>query len=474
MEMAPLVAASDSPGQRSNTSVRRMFVSLGSYNYRLFFAGQLVSNTGSWMQTMAEAWLVLTLTGSGAAVGATFAFRFLPVLLFGLWGGVIADRYDQRRLLIVTRSISAVVSAALWIVALTGVVQVWMVFALAIAAGFVMVVDEPAHHAFVEQMVGRNRLSNAVALHAAVKNSARITGPAISGLLVAATGTAWVFFVGAMSFLAGVAALAAMRRSELRTVPQPTERPRVREGIAYTWSLTEIRPTIVLVAVVGTFVYNFPTFLSILARDTFHGDAGLAGLLMAVLGGGTVIGALSAAHRSRQSSRTVLLAGGGLGISLVVASALPTQELVVVALIPVGALTVFFGSTSNAHVQAWSAPQFRGRVMSIYSLLTLGSTVVGGPLMGWVSQQWSARVGLGVAGVLTGVTATVLAVLERSDRRWRRPSSQAGGEEVGRGSCGNARVSKGWVTVLWTSTRQRTVLEPTRRMSARSRSCQGR
>ncbi len=398
-------------------AIRQTFGSLDSYNYRLYFGGELVSHTGSWMQTMAEAWLVLTMTHSGVAVGATFACRFLPVLLFGLWGGVIADRYNRRTVLLVTQALAGILAVALWLIVLTGVVHVWMVFALAIGLGFVTVVDQPAHHAFAEEMVGRDRLPNAVALNSAVANSARITGPALAGLLIASVGVAWVFFVNAVSFLAVVAALLAMHRTQLRSVDRSGERPRVREGLSYAWTITEIRGTIVLVAVVGTLVYNFPTFLTLLARDTFHGGAGLAGLLMGVLGTGTVIGALSAAHRSRQTARTVLVSAAALGLSLIVAATLPSEAAVTVALVPVGALAVFFGSISNAHMQMWSAHQFRGRVMAIYSLLTLGSTVVGGPFVGWVCQHWSPRVGLGVAGVATVVAAAGLAMPALVDRR---------------------------------------------------------
>ncbi|MEY2446678.1 MAG: hypothetical protein QOH79_154 [Acidimicrobiaceae bacterium] len=399
----------------TRAALRRTFSSLDTYNYRLFFTGELVSHTGSWMQSMAEAWLVLTLTHNGAAVGATFAFRFLPVLLFGLWGGAIADRYNRRTLLIVTQAAAAVLSLVLWLIVLTDVVQVWMVFALASALGCITVVDQPAHHAFVEEMVGRDKLSNAVALNSAVLNSARITGPAIAGLLIATAGEAWVFFVNAVSFAAVVGALVAMRRSELRPFDPPTTRPRVRDGLAYAWSITEIRATILLVGVVGTLVYNFPTTLTLMASDTFHGGAGLAGLLMAVLGVGTVIGALSAAHRSRQSTRTVLAAAAALGSSMVVAALLPTEALVIAALVPVGALAVFFGSTSNAHMQMWSAPHFRGRVMAIYSFLTLGSTVIGGPSIGWVCQHWNPRAGIGLAGAATVTAAAVLAVPRRRE-----------------------------------------------------------
>jgi MFS family permease len=402
--------------RRLRLAARRTFGSLDTYNYRLYFAGELVSHTGSWMQTMAEAWLVLTLTGSGVGVGATFAFRFLPVLLFGLWGGVVVDRFDRRKVLLVTQSAAAALALVLWLIVVTGVVQVWMVFALAFALGCVTVVDQPAHHSFVEQMVGRDRLPNAIALTSAVMNSARITGPALAGLMIATVGAGWAFFVNAISFLAVVAALVAMRRSELGDVPGRVQRPRVGEGLRYAWSISETRATILLVAVVGTLVYNFPTFITLLARMTFHGGAGLAGLLMGVLGGGTVVGALSAAHRARPTSRTVLGSAAALGLCLVATSVLPGEPAVTLALVPVGALAIFFGSTSNAHLQLWSLPHFRGRVMAIYSLLTLGSTVVGGPFVGWVCQHWGPRAGLGLAGAVTVVSAALLWLVPAGER----------------------------------------------------------
>ncbi len=409
------------PPRSVRGTLRRTFGSLDTHNYRLYFTGDLVSHVGSWMQTMAEAWLVLKLTGSGAAVGATFAFRFLPVLLFGLWGGTVADRFDRRKVLLVTQTLMAALAVALWLVVATGIVQVWMVFGLAIALGLVTVVDEPARQAFVEEMVGPDRLPNAVALTSAVGNSARITGPAAAGLLIATVGTSWVFFVNAVSFFAVVAALAAMHPADLHRAHRHADRPKVREGLVYAWSITEIRPTIVLVAVVGTLVYNFPTFLTLLAHDTFHGGAGLAGYLMALLGIGTVIGGLVAAARARPTSRTVVGAAALLGIVLLIAAITPARIETEVALVPVGALAVFFGSTANGHMQIWSAPQLRGRVMAIYSMSTLGTTVVGGPSVGWICQQWSPRVGLAFAGGATALAATVIAArtwaLDRGRRR---------------------------------------------------------
>jgi MFS family permease len=404
-------------GVGAREAARRTFGSLDTHNYRLYFFGDLVSHIGGWMQTMAEAWLVFTLTHNGAAVGATFGFRFLPVLLFGLWGGTIADRFDRRKILLVTQSAAAALAIVLWLIVRADVVQVWMVFALAVGLGLVTVIDEPARHAFLEEMVGRERVANAVALSSAVMNSARITGPALAGLLISSFGVAWVFFVNAVSFIAVLGALFAMRKSELKSLHLPTERPRIREGLVYAWGITEIRATIMLVGVVGTLVYNFPTFLTLMANDTFHGGAGLAGFLMALLGVGTVIGALTAAHRARPTSRTVVTAAALLGVSLLVAAALPSRLAFEVALIPLGALAVFFGSTANGHMQISSAPELRGRVMAIYMLLTLGTTVAGGPFIGWVCQHWTPRTGLGVAGFATLGAAMILAVPRRARLR---------------------------------------------------------
>ena len=393
-----------------------MFESLRSRNYRLFFVGALVSHTGGWMHNMAEAWLVLQLTDSGTAVGATFAFRFAPIFVLGLWGGSIVDRLDRRRVLVVTQLAQALLAAVLWALVATDVVEAWMVFAVALATGFVSVIDQPAHHAFVEEMVGPERVANAVALNSAVLNASRVTGPALAGLVIATAGTSWVFMSNAASFVAVVAALLAMDRGALRPLRREPHATGVRAGLAHTWGVTEMRATVVLVAVVGTLVYNFPTFITILAEDTFSGGAGVAGALMAVLGVGTIIGALTAAHRSRQSRRTVIFAAGLVGVALLVTAVIPLRPLLVASLVPTGACAVFFGATASAHMQASSAPQFRGRVMAVYSTLTLGATLVGGPLMGGVSDRWGARAGIGSAGLVTLVAAGVMAVVVRRGR----------------------------------------------------------
>jgi MFS family permease len=391
----------------------RTFRSLESRNYRLFFFGELISHTGGWMHAMAEAWLVYDITGDGAAVGATFAFRFAPVFVFGLWGGALADRFDRRRLLLRTQLALAALCCVLWVLVGSGATEVWMVYGIALAAGLVTVVEQPTHHAFVEEMVGPSLVANAVALNSAVVNSARITGPALAGLVVAMTGTSWVFLGNALSYLAAVAALLAMRPAELLPLRRDDAGARIRDGLAYVRRTPALHGTIALVAVVGTLVFNFPTFITLLAADTFDGGAGTAGVLMAILGAGTLVGALGAAHLERQSLRTVTTAAAYLGVVMVLAAVLPAPSLVAVALLPLGAGAVFFGATASGLMQEVSAPQFRGRVMSMYSMLTLGATIVGGPTMGAVSGRWGARAGIGTAGAATATAALLVAVLSR-------------------------------------------------------------
>jgi MFS family permease len=389
-------------------AMQRTFGSLRNRNFRLFFGSELVSYTGEWMQNMAEAWLVLQLTHNGAAVGATFAFRFLPVLLFGLWGGAVADRLDRRKLMLVTQSLAAVLAFALWAIVELGVAHVWMIYGLAAALGLVVVFDHPARNAFTEEMVGPELLPNAVALNSAVSNSARITGPAIAAILIGRYGVSWVFFVNGVSFIFVVAGLLLMRRRDLLPIHRHAEKPRVKDGLRYAWSVQDMRGTIIVLGVVGTLVWNFPTFMTLLAQRTLHGSASLAGTLMAILGVGTVIGALTAAHRAKTSARLVRVVALLLGASMLATAAAPNKPVVMLTLIPTGALAVMFGAVANSHMQSLSSREFRGRVMSIYSILGLGTTVVGGPFVGFVSQMWSPRFAIALAGGATVVTAALI------------------------------------------------------------------
>lgn len=388
----------------------RTFGSLRIFNFRRFFAGQIVSLSGTWMETVAEAWLVLQLTGSGVALGVTTALQFLPVLLGASWGGLLADRFSKRKLVMLTQATSALPALALWFLVASGSVEVWMVYALVFVRGSIKAVDNPTRQAFISEMVGTDRLANAVALNSALVNSARIFGPALAGVIIATSGVAPCFLINAISFSAVVLSLATMREDELEPRPASVQRGRgrLREALAYAWSTPSLKVPLLLAAVIGTLAYNFRVSLPLIAERSFHGDAAAYAALTTAMGVGAVIGALAAATRSRPTPR--LLSGAALvfGALILGVAAAPTLHVAIVLLVPMGAASILFASTANASLQIASAPEMRGRVMALYAMVFLGSAPIGGPLVGWVSAVLGARAGLalgGVAAVAAGAAA---------------------------------------------------------------------
>lgn len=396
------------------------FRSLRNRNYRLFFAGQLVSVVGTAMQVVAQAWLVLTLTGSGVALGVTAALQFLPMLVLGVWGGVVADRFDKRRVLIVTQVAFATLALALWALVVTGAVALWMVYVLALGLGLVAVVDMPTRQAFVTEMVGSEEVGNAVGLNSAVFNTGRLVGPAVAGVVIASLGVAPCFLVNAISYAAVLAGLCAMRPDELyRQAPVVAGPGQVRAGLRYVWSTPELRSTILLVAAVGTFGLNFTVGLPLLARFAFDGGPRLFGTLSSAMALGSLTGALVIAGRPRPTRRMLLGAAAAFGISTMIAAASPTPLTVGLVLVPTGVAAMLFLATANSTLQLTSDPAMRGRVMALYGLVFLGSTPLGGPLVGWVSEMWGARVGLALGGAVTLLAAGVAAAAT-AGRRWPR------------------------------------------------------
>ncbi|HEX2040308.1 MAG TPA: MFS transporter, partial [Acidimicrobiales bacterium] len=378
------------------------FRSLRIRNYRLFFTGQLVSLTGTWMQSVAMAWLVLRLGGGGTAVGTVAGLQFLPVLVAGPWGGLLADRVDKRRALIATQVFSGVPALALTIVTATGVVDIWMVFVASFLNGCAFVVDAPTRQAFVVEMVGEAELTNAIGLNSAMFNVARVVGPAIGGLLIPVVGIWPCFLLNTLSFAAVVGGLLAMRPEELLPVERaPRARGQLREGLRHVWSSTERRTLLVALAVVGLFALNTNVVLPLLARFTFDGDAGTLGTLTAVTGLGSLAGALGAAGRESPSPRLLVGSCALAAVALGSAGVAPTFWLVLVALALFGAGVMAFVVTTNALLQLSVDAAFRGRVMALYSLVLVGSTPIGGPLTGWVAEHFGARVALGAGGVGT-------------------------------------------------------------------------
>ena len=399
-------------------ATRYTFRAMSVRNYRLYFVGQLISMTGTWMQTIAQAWLVYELTGSGVALGVTTALQFTPMLLAGAWGGVVADRVDKRRLLIGTQVAGGFLALVLGTVTALGVVQLWMIYGLALALGAVNAIDNPARRALVGEMVGTEHLSNAVSLSSAMFTSARVVGPAVAGLVIAGAGVSWCFFANGLSFGAAIIAFTLMRKGEFfAVVPVPRRKGQLREGLRYAWSTPALRLPLVLTAVIGTLAWNFQVVLPLLAKETFGGDAGTFGAMYALMSVGSVVGALVTAHQARATRRFLLGAALAYGVVLVVAAVAPTLAIEMLVLVLVGGAGIGFTAMANGVLQTETAPEMRGRVMALFSVAFLGSTPIGGPIVGWVSEQLGPRAGLWLGGIATlAVTTVAIAGLRRRQR----------------------------------------------------------
>jgi MFS family permease len=392
-----------------SAAVARTFSSLRVPNYRRYFSGQVISITGNWMQIVGEMWLMVKLTGSGAAVGLTAGLQFLPILLFGAWGGLLADRLPKRRVLTYTQLALAIPALTLFVLAQTGAVQAWMVLALVLVRGSVVAIDNPSRQSFVAEIVGPDRVVNAVALNSVVVHCSRILGPALAGTIIALVGIAPCFLVNAFSFLAMFIALRTMDTRALQT-PKPAARARgeVRSALRYVRGTPELLIPLLMMALVGTISFNFQVLLPLLADFTWHGTATTYALLTAAMGVGSVGGALAAGSRGRVSSRLLVVSSVAFGVSMLLAAAAPTLELQLLALLPLGAASVTFAAGVNSTLQISVEPLMRGRVMALYSVVFLGSTPIGAPLVGWLAGAAGPRAGL-VAGGIAALTAAVLA-----------------------------------------------------------------
>jgi MFS family permease len=403
-----------------SAALRRSFTSLAVPNYRRYFVGQIVSLSGNWMQIVAEMWLILALTGSGLAVGITSALQFLPMLLFGAWGGLLADRFPKRSLLIVTQTLMALPALALWALTAGGMVAPWMVFTLVFARGAINSVDNPTRQSFAIEMVGSDRVVNAVSLNNVLIHSARILGPAVAGVLIATAGVAPCFLINALSFAAMIVALRAMEPDQLGT-PPPAARGSgaVRAALRYVLSTPTLAVPLGMMAVVGTLGFNFQVILPLLARFSFDGGAGTYTALAVAMGIGSVVGALVAATRGRVGPRMLVAAAFGFGAVALIAACAPTLPLELVALAPLGAASVTFAAGINSSLQLAADPAMRGRVMALYSMVFLGSAPIGGPIVGFLSGAIDPRAGLvlaGAAGLVAALGARAAFARQADDR----------------------------------------------------------
>jgi MFS family permease len=399
-----------------------MFGSLHTRNYRLFATGQVVSNTGSWMQRVAQDWLVLSLThNSGTALGITTGLQFAPMLL-SLWGGAVADRYSKRRILMVTQALMGGLALILGLLALTGTATIWQVYVLAFALGLVTVVDNPTRQAFAVEMVGTSGMANAIALNSAVFNLARIAGPAIAGLVIAALGTPAAFLVNAASFGAVLISLKLMRPAELHRVDRAPRAPgQLREAMAYVRARPRLWMTLILIFFVSTFGMNFQVTNALMARGVFHTGAGAFGLASTVFAVGALGGALIAARRTQPT--LALLVATALAFSgfEVLSGLMPDFLTFVLMLVPTGLALLTLTTAANSTMQLGTTATMRGRVMGLYMLVFLGGTPVGSPLAGWVAEVFGPRMVL-ISGGLISLAATVavgLVLARRGDVRIR-------------------------------------------------------
>jgi MFS family permease len=405
---------------------RDTFRSLHNRNYRLYFIGQTISVSGTWMQQLAQAILILQLTDkSGTALGILTALQFLPMLIFGAWGGVIADRFDKRRILFGTQIAAGALALVMGIIVSTGHAEVWNVYLLSLLLGFVNVIDNPARQTFVLEMVGRDDLPNAVSLNSVVMNSSRVAGPAIAGVLIAAFGIAPCFYINAASYVAVIVALSMMDTSLLHRLPT-VERAKgqLREGLRYAWSEPLVRVPLLMMAVIGTFAFNFQVVIPLIAAKTFGAGAGGIALLLSCMGAGAVLGGLSVASRRGVSYKRLISLSMTMGVMILVASIAPTLATEAIALFLMGAAAFAFIAVANTTIQLTAAPAMRGRVMALYAIAFLGSTPIGGPIVGWISQQYGPRIGFAIGGV-AAIGATVVAGRALVRHRASEPDAHA-------------------------------------------------
>jgi MFS family permease len=398
------------------------FRSLRSRNFRLFFVGQMVSQAGTWMEMVAVTWVVLQLTDSGIALGLVTATRFAPLLVLGPWGGVLSDRVDRHKLMLITQCCFFTLASALAVLVITDHITVWLLYGYTSVFGVLTALDSPARRSLVAELVEPDEIGNAVGLNSALMTAARTVGPAVAGAILAGPGETWCFVANALSYLVIVVALARMDRSAFHSAPLVIKaKGQLREGFRYVWTTPELLLPLVLATVVGTLAFNYQVTLPLFAERTLDGDATTFTWLYATMSLGSVAGALTVARRKDLSVAFLVTGGAGMTVATVALALAPTTPVALVAAVPLGFTSLMLISGTNAVVQLKSDPAMRGRVLALVSMVFLGSTPIGGPIVGWVSETFDARAGLMIGGIATGLATAWTA------RRLRRQREAAAG-----------------------------------------------
>lgn len=400
---------------------QRTFASLGIRNYRLYFLGQSISMSGNWMQIIGQDLLVLDLTGSGTQLGVVTALQTLPILLFGSFAGVLIDRYPKRTILYITQTLFSILALTLGTLVATDAIQMWMLYVIATCLGLVTMVDNPTRQNFVHEMVGRDLLANAVSLNSTEINLARVIGPSIAGALVAFVGLSACFFINGFSYIGVLLMLRMIDPHALHTSPLAKRaKGQLVAGFRYVRSMPTLWVPLLMMAIIGTFSYEFRVTLPVLATHTFDGHAGTYASLTAAMGLGAVFGGAYTASRRRAGMRTLVISGAAFGGSIILASLAPTVPLALIALVIVGFFSINFTSLGNTTLQLNAAPEMRGRVMSLWTVAFMGSTPIGGPIMGTIAEEAGARLAL----LLGGIAAIVAAVVAWSAVRGLPPTPE--------------------------------------------------
>jgi MFS family permease len=398
------------------------FRSLAGYNYRVWAAGALVSNVGTWMQRTAQDWLVLTeLTDNSAtAVGIVMSLQFGPSLLLLPLTGYVADRYDRRKVLLATQCAMALLALGLGLLTLSGVAQLWQVYLFAFLLGCVSAFDAPARQTFVSELVGEQHLTNAVALNSTSFNAARMIGPAVAGLLIASVGTGWVFLINALSYIAVLGSLAMLRVAELhRRGRAPRAEGGLLAGLRYVWDRPDLKTVLFMLFLLGTFGLNFPIFISTMAVGAYQAGAGHYGVLSSAMAVGSVAGALFTASRAQPHIARLVNSSALFGLGCALAALMPSYQTFGAMLVLVGISAQTFTTSTNSVVQLSTEPAMRGRVMAILLAILMGATPLGAPAVGWVADTFGPRWALGV-GAASGIAAAIVGLLYRRRARAAR------------------------------------------------------
>ncbi len=380
------------------------FRSLRTRNFRLFFAGQLVSQSGTWMQSIAIIWVVLRLTDDGFALGLATAAQFLPVLVLGAWAGVVADRVDRHHFLMITQSAFAVVALGFTVLTFTDSTSLLAIYALSALFGVVTALDNPTRRSLVVEMVSVRDVPNAVGLNSALMTGSRVIGPAIAGVLITTVGPEWCFLVNTVTYLAVLGALWRIDRSKLRSSPRVAKaKGQLRDGFRYVWSTPELKLPLILLTVIGTLAFEFQVTLPLLAERTFDGGASTFTLLYSSMSAGSVVGALLIARRTDADTRFLARAALAMAASMGLLAVAPNEWFGLAAVIPVGLTSIFLISGSNAVINLHADPSMRGRALALTAVVFLGSTPIGGPIAGAVSEYLGPRYGIGLGAVAAGL-----------------------------------------------------------------------